>query len=97
MGEINGWKQILHTLSLHHGARITAVRSGPIPPTLLPQEGQRGQKRYRTGRLKRPLNSVFALIKGCFRGAPSVGFEPTQPAPEAGALSPELRGLARPL
>ena len=24
--------------------------------------------------------------------APSVGFEPTPPAPEAGALSPELRG-----
>src|ERR1700687_3011233 len=28
--------------------------------------------------------------------APSVGFEPTQPAPEAGALSPELRGLGPP-
>ena len=24
--------------------------------------------------------------------APPVGFEPTHPAPEAGALSPELRG-----
>jgi hypothetical protein len=26
-------------------------------------------------------------------GVPPVGFEPTHPAPEAGALSPELRGL----
>ena len=38
------------------------------------------------------LTSLFPLVSGHFRGVPSTGFEPAHPAPEADALSPELRG-----
>jgi hypothetical protein len=36
---------------------------------------------------------VEPQVSGLPRGAPPVGFEPTPPPPEGGALSPELRGL----
>lgn len=42
-----------------------------------------------------PVLTSFALVSGGTAAqdrVPPVGFEPTHPAPEAGALSPELRG-----
>ena len=58
-------------------------------------------KRVLTDPAARPLTDVAPLCQNHALDeplaskpsrAPSVGFEPTQPAPEAGALSPELRG-----
>jgi transposase len=43
----------------------------------------------------RPSLPAFPQVRGLFRWAPPVGFEPTLPPPEGGALSPELRGPAR--
>jgi hypothetical protein len=39
-----------------------------------------------------PLNMLFGLVQAGVRVAPSAGFEPAHTAPEADALSPELRG-----
>ena len=40
-----------------------------------------------------PVEAAFAQVRPDLRSAPPVGFEPTLPPPEGGALSPELRGL----
>jgi hypothetical protein len=41
---------------------------------------------------RKALTGVFPLVRAYFRAAPSAGFEPAHMAPEANALSPELRG-----
>ena len=38
---------------------------------------------------------ISALVRATFLLVPPAGFEPAPPAPEAGALSPELRGQSR--
>ena len=56
-----------------------------------PNAGNR-RLRPRRGHRRRPAPKSRRALTAGRHGVPSTGFEPAPPAPEAGALSPELRG-----
>jgi hypothetical protein len=77
-------------------ARAREARTGSRWWVLLPLSSQSWGQTKVTGGFDRStreaLTSVNALVRAPFPLVPPGGFEPPPPAPEAGALSPELRG-----
>ena len=72
----------------------------PICPLLAHWEDRTGPNRAQQGRSRdfpgEALTRAKALVRPSELGAPSAGFEPAHTAPEADALSPELRGRGPP-
>ncbi len=70
---------------------LEAQESPARRPTLLPKPNQALLKALLVD-LARCGSQAKPQVSGEVRVAPPVGFEPTPPPPEGGALSPELRG-----
>lgn len=77
------------------------ARRPETPPAALPRiagnRGEVGGPRGRSAPWRQPAEQAIWPVQARFSVVPSAGFEPAHTAPEADALSPELRGHPGPL